>query len=532
MDYSKSDSRISSRYKAISKFILKDSDDILNSKLFDEFELHLRNGLKGIEKESLRIRDGLLSNISHDYFFGSALFNRFITTDFSESQIEFITRAYQKPQDVINALMNQHHFCQLAIEDEYLWPLSMPFKFDSEDQIPIAKYGTSNMAILKEVYREGLSRRYGKVMQTISGIHFNYSLPEEIWTTLLRELKFKDEKEIKKIVYFRALRNIERMNWLLLYLFGCSPVISRNFFNKRHHFIKHKTDDYYLPFSTSLRMSDLGYNNNNQSKIDISLNSFEEYYSDLILSTKTESRAFKKLSNKRPLSQLNPNLLQIEDEYYSNCRPKSEVDSAKRQLTKMKQDGVDYIELRSIDLNPFSSIGINNIDAKFLEAFLVYCSLSPSPLIKSDERPFLKKNNIDVALNGRKSDLKLINNGQEILLKDWAREILNNMEPLFQAFSFTESEINIFKERIDNPEKTPSGEFLERFLKSGSSYYDYGKSLGERHKLSLLSKNKMNNDHWKELNDETFRSIREKKITEKNKTFKFEYFLKEFMSST
>ena len=320
------------------------------------------------------------------------------------------------------------------------------------------------------------------------------------------------------------------MNWLLLYLFGCSPVISQNFFNKKHDFIKHKTDDYYLPFSTSLRMSDLGYNNNNQSKIDISLNSFDEYYEDLISSTETESQAFRKIVNKKTLSQLNPNLLQIEDEYYSNCRPKSEVDSEKRQLSKMKKYGVDYIELRSIDLNPFSSIGINKVDAKFLEIFLVYCSLSPSPLIKSDEGSFLKQNNLNVALKGRKSDLKLIKNGREILLKDWAREILNNMAPIFQAFSFTESEINIYKERIEHPEKTPSAEFLHQFLETGSSYYEYGKSLGNKNKLRLLSKNRINNDHWKELDNETYRSRREKKLSEKNKTLKFENFLKEFMS--
>ena len=163
--------------------------------------MHLRNGLKGIEKESLRVRNGFLSNIPHDHFFGSALYNRFITTDFSESQLEFITRAYQKPQKLINALIDQHHFCQLTIEDEYLWPLSMPFKFDSEEQIPIAEYGASNMAILKEVYREGLSNRYGKVMQTISGLHFNYSLPEEIWATLSSESGSKEGKEVKKIVY-------------------------------------------------------------------------------------------------------------------------------------------------------------------------------------------------------------------------------------------------------------------------------------------------------------------------------------------
>ena len=131
--------------------MLRHTDDLLKPLFIDDLSSFLANGLIGIEKESLRVRDRMLSDVPHEYFFGSALFNKYITTDFSDSQLEFITQTFNRNSDLFSSLDELHHFCQKTIEDEYLWPFSMPFKIDSENQIPLAKYGTSNLATLKEV---------------------------------------------------------------------------------------------------------------------------------------------------------------------------------------------------------------------------------------------------------------------------------------------------------------------------------------------------------------------------------------------
>ena len=273
--------------------MIKESDNLITKVISHGVKKKLTSGKIGLEKESLRIFQSKISSQPHHDSLGSALCNKWITTDFSEAQLEFITPAVSNKQVELDFLDNLHHFVTQNIGDEYLWPFSMPPFIQSDTEIPIASYGCSNLALFKMTYRNGLSHRYGRTMQAISGIHFNYSFPEHIWETLPFIQEKTDSKELRSKIYFRTLRNLHRFNWLILYLFGASPVATKNFFDiNQHDLQKLDKHSYYLPYATSLRMSDLGYQNINQSNLSISLNSIEEYTFDLKKATEKKCEDF------------------------------------------------------------------------------------------------------------------------------------------------------------------------------------------------------------------------------------------------
>ncbi|MDG2449136.1 MAG: hypothetical protein P8M34_05845, partial [Saprospiraceae bacterium] len=320
----------------------------------------LKLGKIGLEKESLRILDKKISQSSHPDLLGSSLFNQYITTDFSEALMELITPPIREKKEILQFLEDVHIFTHSNIGNELLWPMSMPPSVEYESDIKIAEYGSSNIGIFKMSYRNGLSHRYGRIMQAISGIHFNYSIPDEFFLLECLQNGENSQRQIKETLYFRMLRNIQRFNWLILYLFGASPIASKNFIANNDYNFQKGNDCFYLPYATSLRMSKVGYQNISQSQLNISLNSLDQYIKNLRVATETKHSGFEMipdLSGSIP-SQINSNILQIEDEYYANSRPKSSIKSDKRIITKLKLYGIDYVELRSIDLNPFSSIGI------------------------------------------------------------------------------------------------------------------------------------------------------------------------------
>ncbi len=187
----------------------------------------------GIEKESLRIDpDGHIAQTPHPYGLGSPLTHPSITTDFSEALLEFITPVFHSPEESLSFLSDLHTFMFTQLDrEELIWTSSMPCVLDDDDLIPLAQYGTSNVGKLKTLYRMGLSYRYGRAMQTISGIHFNFSLPDSFWT-LYKDLVGTDIslRDFKTEQYFNLIRNFRRYSWLLLYLFGASPAVCKKFF--------------------------------------------------------------------------------------------------------------------------------------------------------------------------------------------------------------------------------------------------------------------------------------------------------------
>ncbi len=335
------------------------------------------DGRRGIEKESLRIdKSGQLAKTPHPAALGSALTNQYITTDFSEALLEFITPAYRTTWEAIQFLCDIHQFAYARLGDELMWTTSMPCRLPAESEIPLARYGSSNVGQMKTIYRRGLGYRYGRNMQTIAGAHFNYSMPESFWPVYaeIQESCAADDA-FRSTNYLRLVRNFRRFGWLALYLFGASPAMCRSFDTGSDLKLARLGDDtWYEPFATSLRMSDIGYSNRNQARINISLNTLDAYIRDLGAAMHTPEPEYQDIGIivDGAYRQLNANLLQIENEYYSPIRPKRVARSGERPTAALQRGGIEYVEIRSLDLSVDDPAGINQNTMRFMEAFLLY----------------------------------------------------------------------------------------------------------------------------------------------------------------
>ncbi|HYM34146.1 MAG TPA: glutamate--cysteine ligase, partial [Steroidobacteraceae bacterium] len=392
----------------------------------------LRGGLKGVEKESLRVTpEGRLAQTSHPAALGSALTNDIITTDYSEALIELVTPTFNESWELLQFLCDLHQFVYRHIGDELLWATSMPGYLPGDSGIPIARFGSSNVGRMKEVYREGLGHRYGRMMQAISGVHFNYSFPEKFWPVLAELLEQKDHgQNFISDRYFALLRNYRRYGWLVLYLFGNSPVLCASFLRGRSHTLKQLTPGtLYEPYATSLRMSDLGYRNKNQAGVNISVNSLSEYIRDLSRAITIPNAEYERIGVKvdGQYRQLNANLLQIENEYYSFIRPKRVIRSGERPTQALARAGVQYVEVRALDVSAFDPVGVNQNKLRFVEAFLALCVLKDSAPIEASEQAVLDGNHALVAHRGREPGLKLVHGGKERGLASWAWELIDEM---------------------------------------------------------------------------------------------------------
>jgi glutamate--cysteine ligase len=505
-----------------------------NNLILDRKVLNLSKGRVGIEKESLRISDSKISKKNHYSRLGSALCNKYITTDFSEALLEFITPPSTRNNKTYEFLEDIHSFASSRIDDEILWPFSMPLETSSENDIPIADYGSSNKARFKTIYRNGLSNRYGRRMQAISGLHFNYSLAEDIWdNNFLSDDSEKISNE-KSLVYFGGIRNLKRMNWLILYLFGASPIVPKSLISNDYDGLESLDSNYYyLPYSTSLRMSDIGYQTNYQNDLQISPNSLDEYLSDLLSATNKESSVFRKipLKNNNEYSQLNANILQIEDEYYSSSRPKSTSLENKRMLLKLKTGGVNYIEYRSLDINPFHKSGIDIDTIYFLELFILYCCIKDSPLMTKDEQKDSKLNTLKVSKEGRRKDIILLRNLQKVTLKDWSKNIFDEMIEIAENLDESSKYLGAIeksKTLIESPDNTPSGLILDMVLSGKLSIEEMGNEIAKKNKDAFLERNI---NSFLVLDNEVEESIDRQKKLETKSSKLFEDYLEDYLAS-
>jgi glutamate--cysteine ligase len=389
-------------------------------------------GLRGVEKEALRVTaDGYLAQTPHPAGLGSALTNRYITTDFSEALLEFVTPALGSTWETLQVVCDIHQFAYQQLGDELLWCASMPCRIPAEADIPLARYGDSNVGRMKTVYRRGLGHRYGRNMQTISGVHFNYSLPETFWP-IYQEILGDDAVDIdfRSTHYLGLVRNFRRYGWIVLYLFGASPALCKSFGGGRTLSMPElNADTYYEPFGTSLRMSDLGYNNQTQASISISLNRLDEYIRDLGDAIRTPEPAYEKIGIIRDgeYQQLSTNKLQIENEYYSPIRPKRVARSGERPTAALRRGGIEYVEIRSLDINVADPAGVNQNTMRFIEAFLIYCLLDESPPFDAASYEETLQNQSLTAKRGREPGLALQRNGKPVGLLDWAGEIVDKV---------------------------------------------------------------------------------------------------------
>lgn len=451
---------------------------------------------RGLEKESLRVdTQGILAQTPHPATLGSALTHPSITTDFSEAQLEFVTPVSQDIDSLTNFLTETHHFTYQNIANEKLWASSMPCIINDDTPIPIARFGHSNIAKMKEVYRKGLGHRYGKLMQTISGIHYNFSLPSEFWPYYLgfsaanapQDTALRDAISAE---YLKLIRNFHRSSWLILYLFGASPAVCKTFLKDREHSLEqYAGNSFYAPYGTSLRMSNLGYSNDAQSSIKACYNRLDSFTQSLLAAMRQPYAEYQKIGVKvnGEYRQLNANLLQIENEFYASIRPKRVANSGEKPSEALSARGIEYIEVRSLDLNPYVPIGIDQETIIFLDMYLLYCLFNDSPMLNNADLAENDKNKVDTVMLGRQPNLKLHRDGTAIALKTWASEIIAAMRPIakiLDSIHFTRRYGQVLDSQIaclEDPNQTLSGRILQDMQANYSSFYEFAIAKSEAH---------------------------------------------------
>ncbi|PIJ50528.1 MULTISPECIES: glutamate--cysteine ligase [unclassified Erwinia] len=366
---------------------------------------------RGIERETLRVQaDGHLAVTGHPENLGAALTHDWITTDFAETLLEFITPVDGDVEHLLTFLRDIHRHVARELGEERMWPLSMPCLIEQGQHIELAQYGRSNLGRMKTLYRSGLQHRYGALMQIISGVHYNFSLPVRFWQAWADVKDADSGKEAISAGYLRVIRNYYRFGWVIPYLFGASPAICPSFLQGKAStlpFEKHK-GMLYLPYATSLRLSDLGYTNKSQNNLNITFNNLQGYVEGLKRAIQTPSEEFAAIGVKDKQGnwlQLNDNVLQIENELYAPVRPKRVTRSGEAPSDALTRAGIEYIEVRSLDINPFSPIGIDASQVRFLDLFLIWCALADAPDMSKEELLCSRKNWNRVILEGRKPGL-------------------------------------------------------------------------------------------------------------------------------
>ncbi len=459
------------------------------------------NGIgRGIERETLRVQpDGHLSTQGHPQALGSALTHEWIITDFAESLMEFVTPVDRDIRHLLAFLRDIHRHVSRSIGDERLWPFSMPCIIRDPQDITLAQYGSSNIGRMKTVYREGLKHRYGSLMQVISGLHYNFSLPEAFWQARLGIENSAQGKQQISAGYLQLIRNYYRFGWIIPYLFGASPAICESFLPQGKDSLPLESNGkgtWWLPYATSLRLSDLGYTNKSQSGLGMTFNSLDGYVTALKKAIKTPSEDYARMGEfdkdgKR--IQLNTNVLQIENELYAPIRPKRVIRAGEAPSEALSRGGIEYIEVRSLDVNPFTPIGINEEQVRFLDMFLIWCALAEAPEMNAEALACAKGNWNRVVTEGRKPGLELNDGCSETRypLKQIAGQMFEGLKRIAVVLDSQHAD-NAYQQvcedllqSVDNPQLTYSGRILETMQQQGIAIA--GRLLAEEYRQMLAA---------------------------------------------
>ena len=450
----------------------------------------LRKIRRGVEKESLRVdANGTLSQLPHPPGLGSPLAHPSITTDYSEALLEFITPVEDSVAGVLNHLEKTHRFAYQHLHQERLWVTSMPCIVHGDNSIPIARYGSSNIGQMKHFYRVGLGSRYGRLMQAIAGIHYNFSLSDDFWShwqeiqgNTLPSASYRSE------CYLALVRNFYRYTWLVAYLFGASPAVCGSFVKgKKHQLEPFGQSSYYLPYATSLRMSDLGYRSTVQEQVNFRLDSLDSYVEALRKATETPHTPYKDIGVKvdNGYRQLNHNLLQIENEYYAPVRPKRVARSGEKPSHALRDRGIEYVEVRCLDLDPFSPVGLDQHTICFLDLLLLHCLFEDStPLSRHGIRE-INHNLQRVVLAGRRPELKRLDGSSQTLTEEGSR-LLDDLVTLATLLDGTESTaykdaLRHQRSKFSNPENTPSAKTLRMMEEHDGSFFEFAMAQSIEH---------------------------------------------------
>ena len=500
-------------------------------------DARLTGGLTGLEVESLRVGpDGAIAQTTHPARLGSALKHPWITTDYSEALMEFITPPLDGPLAALDFLRDLQQFVHLRLGDELLWSASMPCVVEDEEHIPLALYGSSNSGQMKTVYRRGLGYRYGRVMQVIAGAHYNYSFPEALWPML--QSTANDSRPLQDFIsdrYFGVIRNLQHVGWIVPYLFGSSPAVCKSFLCGKPTILdEYNTNSYYGPHATSLRMCDIGYQNTHEDEIGFKAryDNLDSYVESLTMAIETNCPRYEKIGVKvdGQYRQLNSNMLQIENEYYSTIRPKRVIRSGDHPSEALRRRGVEYIELRALDVSPFDPIGISHSDTRFLEVFAIYCLLENSPAISPAEQQSNNDNHANVARRGRLPGLQLSRDGELVSLIDWGRDITARVMQVAEVMDkqggkgFVEA-VQTAANAIEEPELTPSARLISELRETGQPMAHYGLKLSADYRDYFKSLAPEMNTHWSMLAEESELSVQRQAEVEAADNVDFDEYL-------
>ena len=394
----------------------------------------------GLEKEGQRIlKDGTISKTDHPKVFGVRHENPYIQTDFAESQVELITTPENSEKSVLRVLNAVHEVTLKNMPaDEFIWPLSIPAILPDESEIRVAQFEKKSDV----EYREYLVEKYGKYKQMVSGIHYNFQLDDKFMEKVA-EITKKDLVDVKNEIYLKLARQFIRYQWILIYLYGASPLAEDKYFTNGL-----KPNDYVR----SLRTSRFGYVNDDDIKVSYS--SLEKYIEDITGYVK------------------NGNLI-AEKEFYSSVRFRG-ADT----IVKFPKEGIKYMEFRLFDLNPFASFGILEKDIRFVHLFL-------KTLVWLDE---VNKETSESLGYEYSENVALTHPYKNVSYEEEGIWLLNQMKELVKELGLFDNDIKLIDEKIDelqNPKITLGAKLLTEYEKD-NNMSRVGMELAKKYKEEAL----------------------------------------------
>lgn len=494
----------------------------------------LTQGHKGLEKEGLRYNiDNTLASTPHPAYLGHPLTHDNVTTDYAESLLELVTPAFASNQQTEDYLRYLHRLIANNAE-EYMLNGSIPAYIKDPEAVEVGYYGTSNPGKMRRLYRKGLALRYGKAMQLIAGIHYNYSIHNDLWLPLAAFYERQVNRQFIDEMYMNLVRNIRIHAWVIPYLFGHSPAIDKSFFQTiPDHLQSIDNDTLCLPYATSLRASDIGYQNKTSSLVGS--NTLAQYIENLRNAVLTPSATFAEFglkSNSGEYQQINTNLLQIENEYYTVARAKQIAKSGESPIKALKARGITYVELRTLDINCFADIGVDSEQLDFLEIYMLYNLFNPAPLLDKAGEAECEKNTSLSACCGRNPRLTLRRNGKPILLRDWGKEFIDKLRlftPYLENSAHYDAILDKMQTRFADPATTPSANIMD-ILEQGKSYHQFITELSVKHhnKLHKEGLTEQEKADSKAFADQSIAD--EKALVKKNKDLSFDDYLAQYFT--
>ncbi|MGL4991411.1 MAG: bifunctional glutamate--cysteine ligase GshA/glutathione synthetase GshB [Sarcina sp.] len=437
--------------------------NVIDSKL----QKYLRICNFGLEKENLRVdKLGMLALTDHPKEFGDKKTNPYITTDFAESQIEMVTPPCDTIDSVYEFMGALNDIVSTQLKGEYLWPQSNPPILPDESKIKVSNFKGQD----DEIYREYLANKYGKKKQLISGVHFNFSYKDD-FLKLLYKKNFEKEysfMEFKNKIYLNIARNFLRYRWLLVYLTAASPVFHKTYASDCLENTQKISDDSFCLNNTySLRNSDCGYKNTKD--FFVSYNSINEYANDITTAIKE-------------------GFISREKEYYSPIRLKSIGGSSKSE--DLLKYGIQYLEIRILDLDPTTEFGVSKDTLKLMHAFLTHMMFKENKHMNFDDCKEANYNDMIVTSYGRKKYIKVFECNEEVCLVKKGISIIDDVENSLRELGVLDSSYEEVLEKAKYKIRHSDATIASHIIKSikESSFIDF--HINRAKESLALSKNR------------------------------------------